>query len=94
MFSRTYSLMTTAGSSEKPRSMRSSTSQPGNASDGRNFEQEVNVLGKPRTAAKHERQSADEPVANRPGVEGFGHRLDRTLGIARQETRFNAHGVL
>ena len=50
----------------------------------RNFEQEVDVLGEPGTAAKHERESADERVTDRSGVERLRQRLDGPYGIARQ----------
>ena len=59
----------------------------------RNFEQEVDILGIPGTAAKHERQPANERVADRSGVERLGHRLDGLDGIARQEVGVNVHGV-
>src|SRR5208337_672953 len=35
----------------------------------RNFQQKIDILGEPGTAAKHECQPADERIADRSGVE-------------------------
>ncbi len=62
--------------------------------DLRNFEQEVDILGESGATAKHERQSADERIANRSGVERLGQRFDGPYGIAWQEVGVNVHDVL
>ena len=61
--------------------------------DLRDIEQEVDILGESGTAAQHERQSADERVADRPGVERLGERFDGPHGFVGEEPAVSVHGV-